>query len=565
MNPETKNCQNCHQNFNIEPDDFTFYERIQVPPPTLCPDCRQKRRYAWRNERNLYRRDCDLCGKSAVTIYSPEKPYKVYCVPCWWGDGWDASSYGKDFDFSRPFFELFSELQKDVQRMALLTKNSINSEYTNHSGDNKNVYLSFSCFGNENVMYSTWVMKSRDSMDCSFIAEKGERLYNILDSRSSYQCQFGIFLKDCSSCYYCYDCHGCTDCFMSSNLRNKSYMFRNKQYTREEYMEKMKTMELSSFNTRQDLYEEWNTLMKEDSIHRYVISERNVNSVGSLVYDCKNVHDSFEVNKCEDAKYIYGGIENRSCMDIYHVGYNVELCYEIQGCTRVSNSKFCHLCYDDSFVTYGDSCQNSQNLFGCVSVKKGEYMILNKKYSKEEYLELKDKIIEYMKTTGEYGEFFPPSIAPVYYNETQGNLYMPMTKEETLSLGWNWEDRVIGTFGKETITPDKLPDTIEDINDSITKEILCCISCSKNYNIVLDEITFYRREKIPLPRQCAECRYKKRFNLRPARKLWHRNCMCDKLNHQHGEGKCEVEFETSYAPDRPEQVYCESCYQKEVL
>jgi len=47
-------------------------------------------------------------------------------------------------------------------------------------------------------------------------------------------------------------------------------------------------------------------------------------------------------------------------------------------------------------------------------------------------------------------------------------------------------------------------------------------------------------------------------------KLWHRQCMCDKTSHQHGEARCQVEFETSYAPERPEIIYCEKCYQKEV-
>jgi len=28
--------------------------------------------------------------------------------------------------------------------------------------------------------------------------------------------------------------------------------------------------------------------------------------------------------------------------------------------------------------------------------------------------------------------------------------------------------------------------------------------------------------------------------------------------------ECPNEFETSYAPDRPEIIYCESCYNKEV-
>ncbi len=195
MKTETKNCQNCKKDFTIESDDFSFYEKIKVSPPTWCSECRQLRRYAWRNERTLYRRPCDLCKKSTVTIYSPNKPYKVYCVGCWWSDGWDPASYGRDFDFSRPFFQQFAELQHDTPRMALLNKNSVNSEYTNHSGDNKNIYLSFSCFGDENVMYSTWVMKSRDCMDCGFVAEKGERLYDVLDSISSYQCQWDLLKR----------------------------------------------------------------------------------------------------------------------------------------------------------------------------------------------------------------------------------------------------------------------------------------------------------------------------------------------------------------------------------
>ena len=195
-----------------------------------------------RNERTLYRRNCDLCGKSTVTIYSANKPYKVYCHECWWGDDWDFASYGRDFDFSRPFFEQFSELQKEVPRIALLNKRSVNSEYTNHSGDNKNAYLSFSTWFSEDIQYSAFIFYSRDCMDCNYIYKKGERLYEVNDSRTSYQCQYGMFLRDCSNCYYCYDCHGCNECFMSSSLRNKSYVFKNRQYTREEYMEQIKNM-----------------------------------------------------------------------------------------------------------------------------------------------------------------------------------------------------------------------------------------------------------------------------------------------------------------------------------
>lgn len=556
MKNEIRNCQNCKKDFTIESEDFNFYEKIKVPPPTWCPTCRQQRRYAWRNERTLYRRNCDLCQKNTVTVYSPNKPYKVYCHECWWGDGWDTSSYGRDFDFSKPFFEQFAELQHDVPRMSLLNKGSVNSDYTNHSANNKNVYMSFCSFNSENIIHSTWTMRSRELMDCSFIYDKGERLYEVIDSRASYQCQYGLFLKDCSSCYYCFDCKGCNECFMSYNLRNKSYVFKNVQYTREEYLEKIKDYDLSSFEVREKLRKEYEDMMKRDAIHRYVISERNVNSVGSMIYDCKDVKNVFELDKAENCKNIYGGLEMKDCMDIYHAGwYTTELCYEVQGCVRIANCQFCHLCYDNSSVMYSDTCQNSQNLFGCVSVKKGEYMIFNKKYSKEDYLVLKDKIIEHMKKTGEFGEFFPPSIAPVYYNETQGNLYMPLTKDEVLARGWRWEDNAPGTFGKETIKTEDVPDKIGDIPESYLKEIFICIECNKNYNIVSNELAFLKKENIPLPRKCPNCRYKRRFSLRPPRQLWHGKCK---------NVGCQNEFETTYSPDRPEKVFCESCYNKAI-
>ena len=101
---ENRICQNCKNDFIIEPDDFGFYEKIKVPPPTFCPECRSQRRLAWRNDLVLYNRICDLCKKSVVTIYSKESSLTVYCNKCWWSDNWDPLKYGQKYDFSRTFF-----------------------------------------------------------------------------------------------------------------------------------------------------------------------------------------------------------------------------------------------------------------------------------------------------------------------------------------------------------------------------------------------------------------------------------------------------------------------------
>src|SRR3989344_2987062 len=107
---DKKSCQNCNQIFLIEPDDFTFYAKLDVPPPTLCPECRMQRRMLFFNERSLYKRICDLCGKEVISNHPKTNKHPVYCQPCWWSDAWDSTSYGRAYDFSRPFFEQFQDL-----------------------------------------------------------------------------------------------------------------------------------------------------------------------------------------------------------------------------------------------------------------------------------------------------------------------------------------------------------------------------------------------------------------------------------------------------------------------
>ena len=111
---EVRTCQVCKNSFSIEPDDLAFYERMKVPPPTFCPECRMVRRMNWRNERNFYKRQCAMCEKSILAMQAPEKPFTVYCRECWYSDKWDAMTYGRDYDFSKPFFAQFRELLEAV-------------------------------------------------------------------------------------------------------------------------------------------------------------------------------------------------------------------------------------------------------------------------------------------------------------------------------------------------------------------------------------------------------------------------------------------------------------------
>lgn len=239
MPNETRQCQNCKTQFAIEPDDFSFYERIKVPPPTWCPDCRLQRRICFRNERSLYKGACALCGKSTITFCSPDKGLVVYCNDCWWSDRWEAMEYGREYDFSKTFFEQFVELRKVVPQMALWQRhNSENVSYSNMTGESKNVYLGYSVVNCEDVYYSRAVDNSVHAYDCLNV-ESLNMCYGDAYSGRCNNCHFIFRATDCVDSWFLFDCVNCQDCVMSHNLRNKRYVIRNKQYTKEEYRKKL--------------------------------------------------------------------------------------------------------------------------------------------------------------------------------------------------------------------------------------------------------------------------------------------------------------------------------------
>ncbi|MDI6883381.1 MAG: hypothetical protein QMC93_02880 [Patescibacteria group bacterium] len=157
QNSKTVKCQNCKKEFVIKPEDFAFYEKIKVPPPTWCPECRLIRRMTFRNERTLYRRKCDLCGKNILAIYSPDKPFTIYCSECWWSDKWNPIEYGRDYDFSKSVFLQFRELLERIPLIALSVTNLVNCDYCNVSANDKECYLISGSQANERVMFANRV------------------------------------------------------------------------------------------------------------------------------------------------------------------------------------------------------------------------------------------------------------------------------------------------------------------------------------------------------------------------------------------------------------------------
>jgi hypothetical protein len=415
-----KTCKSCTKSFEIAPEDEEFYKKMKAPHPTHCPDCRLQRVLAWRNEKHLYRRTCDLCQKHFISIYDQDSPYTVYCPKCWWSDKWDPFQYSEEINFDEPFFTQWNRLHKKTPHLGVVNENHslVNSEYVSFVSDAKNCYLVFASNFLEDCMHSHYIWESKDTVDCSN-STKLELCYECVDCNRLFDCNYCEFSQNSNNCTLCYDIKNCHDCYGCVNLRNKRYHYFNKQLTREEYEEKI-------HNLPQD-QEKFAKLQEEfPRIAQHQI--RCENSTGDAIKNCKNCKDCFEGYGGEDLKWVInfpGAMKD--CYDIFGCA-EAELCLEGHAVGLPAyNVKYSNVCFNG--VHDMDYCayimNGGRNLFGCISLKKSQYCILNKQYTEAEYHELRTKLIEHMTRTGEWGEFFPTKMSPFPYKLSVAQDYFP--------------------------------------------------------------------------------------------------------------------------------------------
>jgi len=588
---ETKTCQNCKNQFAIEPEDFEFYARIKVPPPTFCPECRTQRRFSWRNERTFHRVKCASSGKSLVSGFYPDSGFNVYDRKIWWSDCWDPLSFGTEFDFSKSFFDQFNQLFHNAPHPNVFNARTVNCEYVQHTGNFKNGYLVFASWGGEDVAYAARVHESKDSMDV-FAVANCEFCYEAVGASKSYQTFFSQNIENCNNSFFLYECKGCSFCFGCTNLRNKSYYIFNEPHSKEEYLRKVKEFNLGSYRGLNDARKKFLDL-KLKAIRKFANINNSKNVIGDNIYNASDCIYCFDVtNDVRDSKFIQNSLQLKDSYDGYGTGAFSELLYEVFD-TGVQGSRLClgAIIYGGMNVYYSYNCHGCNNLFGCVGLRNKSCCILNKQYSKEEYENLVPRIIEHMNSMPyvdkkgrvyKYGEFFSTELSPFAYNETIAQEYFPLTKEQALEQGYSWRDPETRDI-KITVKAEDLPDHIKDVKDDILNQIIGCQhegkcneQCTLGFKIIPQELEFYRKMNLALPRLCPNCRHYQRLKQRNPLKLWHRKCTCagqkddegiyqNTAKHFHDNNHCTNEFETSYAPERLEIVYCEQCYNSEVV
>lgn len=568
-------CQNCTSAFTIEDADIGFYRDMQVPLPTFCPACRFQRRLAHINTRNLYPRSLKPDEAPVISMYSQDKEFNVVNDRDWHNnDHFDFFSFGKAYDFEQSFFAQFRRLWKVVPLPHLQRAYATfeNSDYCNAASELKNCYLMINADNIEECMYGFVAEECKFCVDFSF-SNKSELCYEAVNLENCYGCLFCDDCENCNGLQWCQDCVGCTDCFGCIGLRHKKNHLFNVELSKEDYEREMAKRRNSSWCAQQKNREECRQFFLTQP--RKGMKGRNNESVdGDYIYQSRDVHESFMVKKAEHCKfghfmsYITSG--TNYAYDYTMFGVTADHMYECSWCgLSVNNLKFCIWNYGAADMEYCIGCHYSKNLFGCIGLRHKQYCILNKQYTQAEYEKMLPLIkqqmmrMPYIDSKGSeyrYGEFFPVELSPFDYNQTLAREFSPLTKTEVLSQSYGWHETKERP-PLDAIRSQDLPDHIQDITEgTVAKPILCKAyeddpakamehHCTQYFKIIPQELAFYKRMGLALPKYCHNSRHFHRLqHINPFR-LWDRPC-----------GNCGKDMQTTYAPDRPETVLCDECY-----
>ncbi len=514
----------------------------------------------------MFYRNCEECGKRTLSTYPPTQNIKVYCQPCWWSDKWDGTEYAMDYDPNRNFFEQLKELSDKTPYDALETTYLTlkDCEYTNATAYSKNCILAIWADYCENVCFSSFLNGVKDTAD-SLRIKDSELCYESIGQNKAYRVFYSQECDSCADVWFSRNCYGCTNCVGCVNLSGASYKIFNVQYSKDQYFEKLKELALNTRSGIEKLKKEIEVFWKKFPYRAYTGNTLNLNVTGEYVYESKNSKELYLCSGMENSKYcqLVSVPSVKDTFDYSGWGNNVELTYESANVgDNVGNVKFSLFCFPEVLNTeYSLWCVAPKNNFGCVNLKRKSYSILNKQYPKEEYEKLREKIIQDLKNnpyTDEqgrkysYGEFFFPAFNKYAYNNSNANKFFHKTKDEALAQGYFWNDEAEQKTDAD-FKASELPETIQEVDASILNKVIACGICDRKYKIAGLEFDLLRKMNMPLPNACVKCRDDARFKKLQMPGLYDRSCL-----------KCSKSIKTSYAPDRPEIVYCEKCYQQEV-
>jgi len=143
-----------------------------------------------------------------------------------------------------------------------------------------------------------------------------------------------------------------------------------------------------------------------------------------------------------------------------------------------------------------------------------KHCIFNKQYTPEEYETKKNQIIEHMKKTEEWGEYFPGYFAPNPYDESWSAFYFPLTKQQQESAGYRCGDN-LERKNDNFLDPSTIPTDPNEAEDSILENNYWDPVALRPFKIAGGDVNFCRKLEVALPHSYYMRRIQDNFSLLP--------------------------------------------------
>ncbi len=301
VSSENRICRASGQEFIVESEEIALYDRLGAPLPTLAPAERQRRRTAYRNFVNLYYRTCSKTGQRILSMYDVDSPFPVYANSYWWSDNWDPLSYGREYDFNRPFFEQFRELNGVVPRFAVTTMQCENSDFANMTMYSRNCYMTFGCINSEDCMFGHIIWECQNCVDCLY-GYQCQWCSHSTDIVNCYDVHYSTEAVNCNESYFLHDCRSCQNCFGCYNLRNKQYCVFNRQLSRAGYEREMaRLLPLSAESVEQT--SAWlDQERTNQAIYPGTFATQCEDVDGNHLYYSAGLKGCFDAKRCESSR-----------------------------------------------------------------------------------------------------------------------------------------------------------------------------------------------------------------------------------------------------------------------
>ncbi len=474
--------------------------------PSTTPAIRFRHLGAFWQHWNLHQRQCDKTNQNLISVFRSDCPYPVYQRDTWLNHD---DTVGAVPNFHQSVFAQLWEFFPQNPLPHRTGNGNENCEYTDDTWYSKDCYLCHSVYKSQDLRYS---YRSIATDSCfSVFSINCELCYDVTNCYQCYEVRYALNAQNCHNSAFLYDCRNCSDCMFCFNLRNAQYCFGNQQLTKQEYEQRKLEWNLASRKVYDKAQKFFRRMMKNIAWHRAQDITKSEDCVGSYIETSKNCSYIFFSQKSQDCVNIARGYNNKDCLDALapcegKLSFATVLCMFQSYDTALSA-----LCTECQHIRYCAHCFQCTHCFGCCGLVGKRYHIFNQPYAEKEYHALKKTLIEYMKSTGEWGQFFPGHFAPQPYDESWSGFYWPLSDAEQAAQCFRTAQPMTR---QQHDYHDS--DTIPDVPQAIDHQrIYWDETAARPFRISSADLTFSQKINVPLPHQYYMRRIQENFAWMP--------------------------------------------------